>query len=133
MSRMGLTARQKAGLDFITSFIAEHDWSPSYREIGDSLGITSTSNVHFLVKRLVERGYLRHLPGRSRCLEVVGREATSAPSAAGATRSVRVPSYSETKEAYLLLDNLLAETLCGVPCKVTITVTPVQPAIGGQP
>jgi SOS-response transcriptional repressor LexA len=61
----GITPRQKTVFDFIASYIEEHGYSPSYREIGSGCGLKSTSQVHGLVHRLKVRGWLRDRPGSS--------------------------------------------------------------------
>lgn len=69
----GLTVKQAACLTFIADFSDEHGFSPSYREIADFLGLVSVSGVHRRIAAMVERGYLRTLPGHARSLEVVKR------------------------------------------------------------
>jgi hypothetical protein len=66
----GLTAKQRALLAFISGFIAEHGYSPSYEEMAKHLGSTKPC-CHAIVARLVERGAVRKLPHRSRSLELV--------------------------------------------------------------
>ncbi len=142
MSRMGLTARQRQCLDYISAFITQHGWSPSYEEIAQHLGLQSRSGAHRVIKSLVERGHLRQLGScrdgwaSPRSLEVVGRLGPAmapAVGAEGSTRSVVLPAYHKTDDVYRLLDNLLAETLREFPCSVTITVAPIHPTAGGQP
>lgn len=54
-----LTPKQKEVLDFIVSFINEHDYAPSYREIASGLKLASPSTVHTHIQSLRLRGYLR--------------------------------------------------------------------------
>ena len=69
-----MTAKQKAALDFIRTFIAATGTSPSYDEIRIALGLGSKSRVHEIVHALIERGYLRAegAPYSARALVVVG-------------------------------------------------------------
>lgn len=53
-----LTPKQKDVLDFIVSFINEHGYSPSYREIATGLELASPSTVHTHIQALRLRGYL---------------------------------------------------------------------------
>lgn len=53
-----LTRSQIKAMRFIQGFIYAKGWSPTYRTIGDGLGLKSTSGVHRLIKALVERGYI---------------------------------------------------------------------------
>jgi SOS-response transcriptional repressor LexA len=45
-------------LIFIESFSAENGYAPTIREIGEAVGLRSTSTVHGHVERLVEKGLL---------------------------------------------------------------------------
>lgn len=71
------TKKQKALLDFIASFIEEHGYSPSYREIMNSLNYTSVSTVALHVGNLIKRGHLIKRDYSARSLEVVDQPATS--------------------------------------------------------
>ena len=66
-----MTKRQKEVLDYILAYWSEHGYSPSYDEIGVALGISSKSNVHRLIYSLVNRGFLKNHPRKSRSLLVV--------------------------------------------------------------
>ncbi len=65
------TKKQKELLSFIESFIAEHGYSPSYREIMGSLHYTSVATVALHVNNLIKRGHLRKRDHSARSLEVV--------------------------------------------------------------
>lgn len=62
------TPGQDRVLEFIKTFRAERGFSPSYREIGDGLGLGSTNSVSQHVKALVKRGLLTRVAGQSRTL-----------------------------------------------------------------
>lgn len=66
--------RQKDALDFIRSFISEHGYAPSYREIGEAIGV-GRSRVAAIVRGLDKRGHIRRLPGKARAIEVAGAAA----------------------------------------------------------
>ncbi len=66
----GLTPRQRRVLDFIRSSIEQRGYPPSIREIGSSVGLTSTSSVAHQLKTLETLGFLRRDPNRPRALEV---------------------------------------------------------------
>lgn len=53
-----LTRRQAQVLEAIQSFIAEHGYSPSIREIGERIGATSTSTGHRHLLTLRRKGYV---------------------------------------------------------------------------
>src|SRR5213082_827582 len=65
------TKKQKELLAFIEAFIAEHGYSPSYREIMNGLQYTSVATVALHVGNLIKRGHLRKRDHSARSLEVV--------------------------------------------------------------
>lgn len=65
------TKKQKELLTFIETFIAEHGYSPSYREIMSGLNYTSVATVALHVNNLIKRGQLRKRDRSARSLEVV--------------------------------------------------------------
>jgi repressor LexA len=54
-----LTPRNRAVLDFIRTFTADHGYPPSVREVGEAVGLASTSSVHHQLRSLARKGYLR--------------------------------------------------------------------------
>lgn len=65
------TKKQRELLAFIEAFIAEHGFSPSYREIMSGLQYTSVATVALHVGNLIKRGHLRKREHSARSLEVV--------------------------------------------------------------
>ncbi len=65
-----LTRKQTQVLDFITEYIRDNGYAPSYREIGEALGVSSTATVHEHVKNLEQKGYLTGEGRAARGLEV---------------------------------------------------------------
>lgn len=65
------TKKQKGLLTYIETFIAEHGYSPSYREIMNGLNYTSVATVALHVSNLIKRGHLRKRDRSARSLEVV--------------------------------------------------------------
>ena len=64
------TKKQRELLTFIGNFIAEHGYSPSYREIMAGLGYTSVATVALHVRSLIKRGHLRKRDYSARSLEL---------------------------------------------------------------
>jgi len=58
-----LSTRQRDVLDYIIAAVQQRGMPPTYREIGDALGISSTNGVADHVKALVRKGYLRKAGG----------------------------------------------------------------------
>lgn len=69
-----LTAVQSRALRYVRDYIRDHgegNVCPSYDELREALGLANKSSVHRLVHGLIERGHLRHMPGKWRSLELV--------------------------------------------------------------
>ena len=58
-----ISPRQADVLEYIRRAVEERGFPPTYREIGDALGISSTNGVADHVKALVKKGYLRKADG----------------------------------------------------------------------
>ena len=87
MSRK-LSERQKNILKYIQAYVDERGYPPSIREIGDRVGISSTSVVDYNLKVLERDGYIRRDREVSRGLELVGGQR---PGRHAAPRLVRIP------------------------------------------
>ena len=66
----GLTPRQQRVLAHIKDSIEKRGYPPSMREIGEAVGLTSSSSVAHQLKVLEEKGFLKRDPHRPRALEV---------------------------------------------------------------
>ena len=64
-----LTKRQAEILEYITNHISRHNYAPSYREIGQHFGLSSTATVAEHVESLREKGYLTHEDNLARSLQ----------------------------------------------------------------
>lgn len=71
-----LTPRQAKVLEVISAALATRGYPPSMREIGESVGLTSSSSVAHQLRALEEKGYLRRDPHRPRAIQIVGAPAT---------------------------------------------------------
>lgn len=67
-----MTQRQTDILAYISKHNDEKGYSPSFREIGKAVGLSSVSTVAGHIERLVRDGYLLHHPGSPRTLKVLG-------------------------------------------------------------
>jgi repressor LexA len=65
-----LTGKRREILDFIAAQIRERGYPPSVREIGEAVGLTSSSTVHTHLTTLQRQGYLRRDPTKPRAIEV---------------------------------------------------------------
>jgi len=71
--------KQRELLTFIENFIAEHGYSPSYREIMTGCSYTSVATVALHVNNLIKRGHLRKRENNARSLEIVSQDAVKQP------------------------------------------------------
>jgi repressor LexA len=65
-----LTWRQRKVLQVIRESVQRRGYPPSMREIGEAVGLTSTSSVSYQLSTLQTKGYLRRDAGRPRTVEV---------------------------------------------------------------
>lgn len=78
-----ITARQRRILDFISKTVQDRGYPPTVREIGEAVGLTSSSSVHAQLANLERLGLIKRDPAKPRAMEVRG--------AGGARRGVAVP------------------------------------------
>src|SRR6202165_210691 len=83
-----LSERQKNILKYIEAYVDERGYPPSIREIGDQVGISSTSVVDYNLKVLEREGRIRRDREVSRGLELVGGQ--RGPRQSG-SRVMRIP------------------------------------------
>ncbi len=67
----GLTLRQRRILEVIKDTVERRGYPPSIREMGDAVGLASSSSVAHQLKMLEAKGFLRRDPNRPRALEVL--------------------------------------------------------------
>jgi repressor LexA len=65
-----LTWRQRKVLQVIRDSVQKRGYPPSMREIGEAVGLTSTSSVSYQLSTLQRKGYLHRDVGRPRTVEV---------------------------------------------------------------
>lgn len=63
---------------FLLSYLAEHGYAPSIRDICDAVGLKSPSTVHFHLKNLAELGYIEKSAFKGRAIVPVDRGAVKA-------------------------------------------------------
>src|SRR3989442_12581129 len=67
-----ITARQRRILEFIRKTVQERGYPPTVREIGEAVGLTSTSSVHAQLANLQRRGLIKRDPAKPRAMELRG-------------------------------------------------------------
>jgi len=65
-----LTSRQRRILEVIHDAVTDRGYPPSIREIGEAVGLTSTSSVHSQLEALQRKGFIRRDPTKPRAIEV---------------------------------------------------------------
>ncbi|HEV7933622.1 MAG TPA: transcriptional repressor LexA [Actinomadura sp.] len=84
MDESGLTQRQRMVLEVIRDSVQRRGYPPSMREIGEAVGLTSTSSVSHQLRTLQRKGFLRRDPNRPRAVEVRTAAAPAVRSASDA-------------------------------------------------
>ncbi|MEN3360532.1 MAG: repressor LexA [Mycobacteriales bacterium] len=77
----GLTTRQRRVLEVIRESVEQRGYPPSVREIGQAVGLTSTSSVAHQLTTLERKGFLRRDPNRPRAVDVRPPEPAPLPGA----------------------------------------------------
>ena len=68
---MAITRRQREVYDFISRFVTEHGYSPSFEEIGQGLELNSLATVHKHISNLEKKGLLTRDYNRSRSIDLL--------------------------------------------------------------
>lgn len=68
-----LSPRQQAILNYIKKEVEEKGYPPSVREIGEAVGLASSSTVHGHLSRLEKKGFIRRDPTKPRAIEILDR------------------------------------------------------------
>lgn len=67
-----ISNRQQSILDFIKNEVKDKGYPPSVREIGEAVGLASSSTVHGHLERLEKKGMIRRDPTKPRAIEILG-------------------------------------------------------------
>ncbi len=74
-----INTTQKAVLDYIREFMARRGVAPSVREIGEAVGLRSTSSVQYSLNALEEAGYIKREPNTKRTISLAGGGRAAVP------------------------------------------------------
>ena len=69
-----ISKRQEDIMDFIKAEVKKKGYPPSVREIGEAVGLASSSTVHGHLARLESKGYIRRDPTKPRAIEILDPE-----------------------------------------------------------
>jgi repressor LexA len=117
-----LTGRQRLVLDMIKDWIGQRGYPPTVREIGDAVGLHSTSSVAYQLRSLEAKGYLRRSGNRPRTVGVLPVDTESTP--ADVSRPVATEHAAGPEPAYV---PLLGRIAAGGPILAEQSVEDVLP------
>ena len=66
-----LTTKQKETLQTLKKFIAKHGYPPTVRELCKELDLNSPATIHFHLKKLAEKGYIKKASSKNRTIELL--------------------------------------------------------------
>ncbi|MCD9021009.1 transcriptional repressor LexA [Cohnella silvisoli] len=119
MSKM--SNRQNSILEFIKNEVRDKGYPPSVREIGEAVGLASSSTVHGHLDRLEKKGLIRRDPTKPRAIEILGDDDDTIYSISSAIRQVP----------------LLGKVTAGLPITATENIEDYYPLpvnmVGDQP
>ena len=103
-----LTARQRRILEFIRTATHERGYPPTVREIGEAVGLTSSSSVHSQLENLQRKGYLTKDPTKPRAI-----------GESGVDRGVQVPLVGRIAAGSPTMAEQQVESMLAVPSEFT--------------
>jgi repressor LexA len=117
-----LTDRQRKILQAIEGSVQVSGYPPTMREIGDAVGLASTSSVAYQLSALAKKGYLSRGPGRPRTAVVhplddpdIGEPADGADPQAGERPLARVPLVGRIAAGVPILAEQAIEAIIPLP------------------
>ena len=66
-----LTGKQSVILDILKKLVAKNGYPPTVREIGEEAHLSSPATIHFHLKQLEEKGYIKKDDNKNRTLEIL--------------------------------------------------------------
>ena len=106
-----MTPRQRRILEYIRRTIHDRGYPPTVREIGEAVGLTSSSSVHAQLANLQKKGVLRKDADKPRAIEIAGTR----PRGAGA---VTVPVLGRVAAGAPVLAEEHVEEYIAVPASL---------------
>lgn len=103
-----LTDRQRKILETIRQSVVDRGYPPSMREIGEAVGLSSSSSVKHQLHALQVKGFLRRDPHRPRAMEVVMPEEASASSVTAPESDFTAVSNTDRTVAVPLVGRIAA-------------------------
>ena len=109
-----LSKRQQDILDFIKSEVRQKGYPPSVREIGEAVGLASSSTVHGHLARLESKGLIRRDPTKPRAIEIIDNinlhipksKVINVPIVGKVTAGLPITAVENVEEFFPLPENL---------------------------
>ncbi len=110
-----LSKRQKDIMKFIIETVQDKGYPPSVREIGEAVGLASSSTVHGHLERLEGKGYIRRDPTKPRAIEITTDDFTyghdesvsKVPLIGRVTAGVPITAYENIEDYFPLPSQLV--------------------------
>ncbi len=109
MTRLGLlNSRQQQILTYIKEFLNSKGYPPSVREIGDAVGLSSSSTVHGYLNKLEAMGFIKRDPTKPRAILVLDdtafskKQMVSVPLLGKVTAGIPITAIENVEDTYPL-------------------------------
>ena len=109
----GLSDRQRTILDYIHQRQQDDGLTPSYREIGDAMGIRSTNGVSDHVKALLRKGYLERIGAEGK--GALARAVVLTPLALGELGVAPEPEFEDFGSGDIVEIGVYGQVAAGMP------------------
>ncbi|SMC62393.1 transcriptional repressor LexA [Sporomusa malonica] len=110
-----LNTRQKQILKYIKETLRSKGYPPSVREIGEAVGLSSSSTVHSYLSKLEEMGFIRRDPTKPRAIDVLDeapwrqKQVTPVPLVGRVTAGKPILAVENIEETYPLPTELVGD------------------------
>jgi repressor LexA len=111
----GLTKRQEEILKYISDYLTEHGYPPSYQEIADAFSIASKNGVVRHLKALIRKGYIDKTDTSARSIRIIDQKYQSS------TNMISVPVIGRVAAGFPVLAEENIEDYVAVPRKIIKT------------
>ena len=113
-----ISVKQNAIFEFIKKSIAQNGMAPSVREIGEAVGLRSTSSVQYNLNALEEAGYIKRDSNLQRTIRIAGsaRHVTHIPLLGTVTAGMPILATQQIEE-YIALSGISGNNLFALHIK----------------
>ena len=102
-------ARLAEIMNYIEAYQEEHGFSPTIREIGEALGVKSSSLVDYYVRILMDKGYIERKPNSARSFTILhdyqGRNVQAETVTYSRKKTVKIPIVGKLSEIVMVAEN----------------------------